>query len=117
MFTANDEIWIEMRSEAAGSTDYEGRYDNSSYQKAGWFKHTISSVSGNTITLSAGTNYKVVEGALVTRMTREICFETVATDGSDYGTFYAEQRNASTSYSRKGIAKDVYFKNFFSKLI
>ncbi len=108
MFTANDEIWIEMRSEANGSQDYEGRYDNSSYQKAGWFKHTISSVSGNTITLSAGTNYRVVEGALVTRMTREICFETVATDGSDYGFFYGIY---DTNYDRKGIAKDVYFKN------
>ena len=108
MFTANDEIWIEMRSEANGSQDYEGRYDNSSYQKAGWFKHTISSVSGNTITLSAGTNYRVVEGALVTRMTREICFETVATDGSDYGFFYGIY---DTNYGRKGIAKDVYFKN------
>ena len=112
-FFDGDEIWIEMRSEANGSTDYEGRYDNSSYQKAGWFKHTISdngsgSANNRTITLSAATNYKVVEGALVTRLTREICIETLATDGSDYGFFYGIY---DTNYDRKGIAKDVYFKN------
>jgi len=108
MFTADDEIFIEMRSEAAGSTDYEGRYDANSSQKAGWFKHVIQSVDGNTITLTANSNYKVVEGALVSRMSRNIVIETVATDGSDYGFFYAEHVNA---YDRKGIAKDVYFKN------
>jgi len=108
MFTAGDDIWIEMWSEVAGTTDYEGRYDANSSQKANWFKHTISSVSSNTITLSAATNYKVVEGALVSRMTRNIIFETVATDGSDYGFFYGIH---DTNYDRKGIAKDVYFRN------
>ena len=108
MFTANDEIFIEMRSEANGSTDYEGGYDRNSSQKAGWYKHTIQSVDGNTITLTANSNYRIVEGALVSRMTRNIVIETVATDGSDYGFFYAEYRQ---NYDRKGIAKDVYFKN------
>ena len=111
MFTADDEIFIEMRSEANGSTDYEGGYDRNSYQKAGWYRHVIQSVDGNTITLTANSNYRVVEGALVSRLTRNIVIETLATDGSDYGSFYAEQRNATSSYSRKGIAKDVYFKN------
>ena len=108
MFTADDEIWIEMRSEAAGSTDYEGRFDYNSYARAGWFRHVVQSVDGNTITLTANSNYKVVEGALVSRMTRNIVIETVATDGSDYGFFYAEHRN---DFNRKGIAKDVYFRN------
>ena len=108
MFTADDEIFIEMRSEANGSTDYEGGYDRNSSQKAGWYKHTIQSVDGNTITLTANSNYRVVEGALVSRMTRNIVIETVATDGSDYGFFYAEHRN---NYGRKGIAKDIYLKN------
>ena len=108
MFTADDEIFIEMRSEANGSTDYEGGYDRNSSQKAGWYKHTIQSVDGNTITLTANSNYRVVEGAIVSRMTRNIVIETVATDGSDYGFFYAEYR---TNYARKGIAKDVYLKN------
>ena len=108
MFTTGDEIFIEMRSEANGSQDYEGGYDRNSSQKAGWYKHTIQSVSSNTITLTAGTNYKVVEGALVSRMTRNIVIETVATDGSDYGFFYAEHIN---DHGRKGIAKDVYLKN------
>ena len=108
MFTADDEIWIEMRSEAAGSTDYEGRYNEG---KAGWFKHVIQSVDGKTITLTANSNYKVVEGALVSRMSRNIVIETVATDGSDYGFFYAEHLGGTNGYNRKGIAKDVYFKN------
>ena len=108
MFTTDDEIFIEMRSEANGSQDYEGGYDRNSSQKAGWYKHTIQSVNSNTITLTAATNYKVVEGALVTRLTRNICIETVATDGSDYGYFYAEHIN---NHDRKGIAKDVYLKN------
>ena len=111
MFTADDEIWIEMRSEAAGSTDYEGGYDRNSYQKAGWFRQVIQSVDGNTITLTANSNYKVVEGALVSRMSRNIVIETVATDGSDYGFFYAEHLTGNTGYNRKGIAKDVYFRN------
>ena len=108
MFTADDEIFIEMRSESNGSVDYEGGYERNSSQKAGWYKHTIQSVDNNTITLTANSNYRIVEGALVSRMTRNIVIETVATDGSDYGYFYAEYR---TNYNRKGIVKDVYFKN------
>ena len=108
MFTAGDEIWIEHRSEAEGTTDYIGYYDHNSYQYANRYKHTISSVSSNTITLTSATGYNVVEGALVTRMTRNIVIETVATDGSDYGFFYAEKQS---DYNRKGIIKDVYFKN------
>ena len=108
MFAAGDEIWIEHRGEADGSTDYEGRFDYSSYARADWYKHTISSVSSNTITLSSGTNYTVVEGALVTRMSRNIVIETTATDGSDYGFFYKEHIN---NYNNTFIAKDVYLKN------
>ena len=108
MFAAGDEIWIEHRGEADGSTDYEGRYDYSSYARADWYKHTISSVSSNTITLSTGTNYTVVEGALVTRMSRNIVIETTATDGSDYGFFYKEH---ISDYNNTFIAKDVYLKN------
>ena len=108
MFTAGDEIWIEHRGEAEGTTDYIGYYDHNSYQYANRYKHTISSVSSNTITLTSATGYNVVEGALVTRMTRNIVIETVATNGSDYGFFYAEH---ISDYNRKGIIKDVYFKN------
>ena len=108
MFAAGDEIWIEHRGEADGSTDYEGRYDYSSYARADWYKHTIDSVSSNTITLSSGTNYTVVEGALVTRMSRNIVIETTATNGSDYGFFYKEH---TSDYDSTFIAKDVYLKN------
>ena len=108
MFTAGDDIWIEHRGEADGTTDYIGYYDHSSYTYADRYKHTISSVSGNTITLTSATNYTVVEGALVTRMSRNIVIETTTAGTTDYGFFYAEY---ISDYNRKGIIKDVYFNN------
>ena len=108
MFTAGDDIWIEHRGEADGTTDYIGWYDYSSYTNADRYKHTISSVSGNTITLTSATNYTVVEGALVTRMSRNIVIETTTAGTTDYGFFYAEHKS---NYDRKGIIKDVYFNN------
>ena len=108
MFTAGDDIWIEHRGEADGTTDYIGYYDYSSYTYADRYKHTISSVSGNTITLTSATDYTVVEGALVTRMSRNIVIETTTAGTTDYGFFYAESIN---DYNRKGIIKDVYFNN------
>jgi len=108
MFTAGDDIWIEHRGEADGTTDYIGWYDYSSYTYADRYKHTISSVSGNTITLTSATDYTVVEGALVTRMSRNIVIETTTAGTTNYGFFYAEQQS---DYNRKGIIKDVYFNN------
>lgn len=109
MFSANDEIWIEHRSEADGTTDYQGSYDESVALRDK-YKHTVSSVSGNTITLSEQIGYTVVAGALVTRMTRNIICTTVATDGSDYAFYYNEYFDSN--YNKKLILKDVYFKNF-----
>lgn len=109
-FTTGDEIYIEWRSEANSTTDYAGWYDNNSYAQADIQKHTVSSVSGTTINLSAQIGYAVVSGALVTRMTRDVVCETVATDGSDYGFFYSEYY--STNYNKKLILKDVQFKNW-----
>lgn len=109
MFSANDEIWIEHRSEADGTTDYQGSYDEN-VNLRDKYKHTISSVSGNTITLSSTIGYTVVSGALVTRMSRNIVVTTVATDGTDYAFFYNEYY--ISNYNKKLILKDVYFKNF-----
>jgi hypothetical protein len=108
MFTAGDDIWIEHRGEADGTTDYIGYYDHNNYQYADRYKHTISSVNGNTITLTSATNYTVVEGALVTRMSRNIVIETTTAGTTDYGFFYAESIG---DFNRKGIIKDVYFNN------
>ena len=108
MFTAGDDIWIEHRGEADGTTDYIGYYDHNNYQYADRYKHTISSVSGNTITLTSATDYTVVEGALVTRMSRNIVIETTTAGTTNYGFFYAESIG---DYNRKGIIKDVYFNN------
>ena len=108
MFSANDEIWIEWRGEADGSTDYVGNYN--SIGNISKTKHTIQSVNSNTITLTGQVGYNVVEGALVTRMTRDVVCETVATDGSDYAFFFCDLYQ--TNYNRKLILKDVYFNNF-----
>lgn len=108
MFTAGDEIWIEWRGEADGNTDYVGNYD--SIGNTSKTKRVIQSVSSNTITLTAQVGYTVVEGALVTRMTRNVVCETVATDGSDYAFFYSE--SYTSNYNKKLILKDVYFKNW-----
>jgi len=108
MFTAGDEIWIEWRGEANGNTDYLGNYD--SIGNTSKTKRVIQSVSSNTITLTAQVGYNVVEGALVTRMTRNVVCETVATDGSDYAFFYNEYY--ASNYNKKLILKDVYFKNW-----
>ena len=102
MFTAGDEIWIEKRSEADSSTDHGGSQTDD-------YKHTISSVSSNTITVDAAIGYNVVEGALITRMTRNIIIETVATDGSDYGAFYKESQ--TSNFDHTFVVKDVYLKN------
>lgn len=107
-FTAGDEIWVEWRGEADSTTDYVGNYD--SIGNTSKTKRVVSSVSGTTITLDAAIGYNVVSGALVTRMTRDVVCETVATDGTDYAFFYSEF--FSTDYSKKLILKDVYFKNW-----
>ena len=104
MFTSGDEIFIEKRSEADDTLDYL-HADSDDYH------HTISSVSGNTLTLSAQIGYKVVAGSLITRLSREILIETT-TPNTDYGFYYSEYY--SSNYNKKTIIKDVYFKNFGS---
>ena len=110
MFSAGDDIWIEHRSEADGTTDYAGWYDSGS--RGDKYFHTIQSVSSNTITLTAATDYTVVEGALVTRLTRDVICETLDTGGADHAHFYSER--STSDYSRKLILKDVYFKRWGS---
>lgn len=106
MFVANDDIWIEARSEAGGSTDYaQSAYGNETPGPR--YKHTISSVSGSIITLTAAVGYNVVSGALVNRLTRDVVIEPV-TPNTDYYGVYIEA--GGTNYSRAIIFKDVYLK-------
>ena len=100
-FTAGDEIWVEQRSGQASTTDI-------AYNQHGRGSSTltVSSVSGNVITLTEPIGYNVVEGALVTRLTRRVQVRTV-TD-SDYGFVYDE--NYDSNYNKKRIIKDVYFR-------
>jgi hypothetical protein len=106
MFAANDDIWIEARSECGGSGDYGyNAYGNETPGPR--YKHTISSVNGNTITLTGQIGYNVVEGALVNRLTRDIIIEPITPNTDIYG-FYIEP--GGTNYSRALILKDVYLK-------
>lgn len=106
MFTAGDDIWIEARSECGGSTDYTySAYGNETPGPR--YKHTISSVSTNTITLTAAVGYNVVQGALVTRLTRDVVVEPVTPNTDYYGVYIPSY---TTNYSNKLILKDVYFK-------
>ena len=106
MFVANDDIWIEARSEAGGSLDYAyNEYGNETPGPR--YKHTISSVFGNVITLTAAIGYNVVSGALVNRLTRDVVIEPV-TPNTDYYGVYIEA--GGTNYSRAIIFKDVYLK-------
>lgn len=98
--SVGDRLWVEKRSEATGTTDFADA--NSGYD------YVISSISGNTVTLSSNLGYKVVEGSLVSQLTRSIRFETVATDGSDYYHLYVEYRGG---YDRFIALKDVQFHN------
>mgnify|MGYP003134476111 CR=1 FL=1 len=104
MFADGDMIFIENRSESASTTDYSTTFGTSYYH------YTVESVSSNTITLTGNLDYKVVQGALVTRMTRQIKIGTTSTD--DYGYFYSEYY--SSNYNRKLILKDVQWENIGS---
>lgn len=106
MFAAGNDIWIEARSECGGSTDYSySAYGNESPGPR--YKHTISSVNGNILTLTGQIGYNVVNGALVNRLTRDVIVEPI-TPNSDYYGIYFEL--GGTGYSRAIILKDVYFK-------
>jgi hypothetical protein len=106
MFAANDDIWIEARSECGGTSDY-GYTAYGDETPGPRYKHTISSVNGNIITLTGQIGYNVVEGALVNRLTRDVVIEPV-TPNTDYYGFYIEP--GGTNYSRAVILKDVYLK-------
>lgn len=103
-FAVNDEIFIQNVSESGGTP---GSYDSTDYTDAKEYHHTISSISGNVLTLSASLPYTVVEGAYVTRLSRGIRIEAL-TPGTDKWSFYSVYRG---SYDRALVLKDVYMKN------
>lgn len=106
MFTAGDDIWIEARSECGGPSDYSyTAYGNETPGPR--YKHTISSVSGNTLTLTGQIGYNVVLGALVNRLTRDVVVEPITPNTDYYGVYFDV---GGTNYTRAIILKDVYFK-------
>ena len=105
-FSVGDDIYIERRAEADGSTDYAGWWSTGNFKD---MRHTISSISGNTITVDSAVDYTTLVGSRVVRLTRDIICEAVATDGSDYPFLYVEY---TSSWNRRIILKDVYFKNW-----
>ena len=104
-FAANDEIWVEARSEcgASGGTADTDDINHNAYSGV----HTISSINpaNDTITLDSNLPYNVVNGALVTRLTRDIVVgaQTLNTDKPFY---YLED---TSSYTRKLIVKGCVF--------
>lgn len=102
-FLANDEIWIEARSECGSTSD---RLYNA-YPRAVAFVHNVASISANTITLSGAIGYNVVAGALVTRLTRRIIVEPVAANSSYYGMY---TNSFTTNYTRRLMMKDIQFR-------
>jgi hypothetical protein len=109
MFAANDEIWIEARSECGGNTD--GNWNAYGTNEGPRYKHVVSSVSGNVITLTAQVGYNVVLGALITRLTRDVIVEPVTPNSDYYGVF---NESFTTTYSKKLILKDVFFRHIGS---
>jgi hypothetical protein len=105
MFVANDEIWIEARSECGGTTD--GNYQQYGTNAGPRYRHVVSSVAGNVITLTGQVGYNVVSGALVTRLTRDVIVEPVTPNTDYYGFF---NQSFTTTYSKKLILKDVFFR-------
>ena len=75
-----DEIMVE-----AGTDD--GTYNYTSGSESNVWRHnilyTISSISGNTLTLNRNLQYKSDVGVLVVRMTRDIVIKACKTDGTD----------------------------------
>ena len=106
LFSAGDDIWIERRSEADGNTDFIGYWGTGNYKD---MRHTISSINGNTLTLNSVIDYTAVQGALVTRLTRDVVVKCT-TPGTDYGFFYKEIYTGD--WNSTLILKDVYFKDF-----
>jgi hypothetical protein len=105
MFAANDEIWLQARSEAANSTD--GNFNAYGTNEGPRYRHVISSVSGNVLTLSAAIGYNVAQGSLVTRLTRDVVVEPVVPNSNYYGVYLQAY---TAQYSRKLILKDVQFR-------
>lgn len=105
MFVTNDEIWIEARSECGGNTD--GNYQQYGTDAGPRYRHVVSSVAGNVITLTGQVGYNVVQGALVTRLTRDVIVEPVTPNTDYYGVY---NQSFTGSYNKKLILKDVQFR-------
>lgn len=105
MFTAGDEIYIERASEADGTTDMYGYWSHSNFVD---MKATISSVSGNNITLTSALGYTVKDNVRITRLSRNILFECL-TPATDFAHLYVEHTG---DWNRACIIKDAYFKNW-----
>jgi len=105
MFAVNDEIWVEARSECGGTTD--GNWNAYGADTGPRYRHVVSSVSGNVLTLTAQVGYNVVLGALITRLTRDVVVEPITPNTDRYGVFV---QAFTTNYTRKLILKDVFFR-------
>lgn len=105
MFAVNDEIWIEARSECGGNQDRAwNAYGTDSGPR---YRHVVSGVAGNVVTVNAQIGYNVVQGALVTRLTRDVVVEPITPNVDYYGVYSGYY---ITDYTRKLVLKDVQFR-------
>ena len=106
-FAVDDEIWIEARSECGASGGTPDTDDISYWTYNA--RHTISSLDTGTgeINLDSALPYNVVQGALVTRLTRDIIIgaQTFGTDRP-----YLYYQHTDDFFTRKVILKDVWFR-------
>ena len=105
-FAVGDDIYVERRSEADGTTDHAGYWSSGSFID---MRHTISSISGDTLTLDATIGYTAVSGALVQRLSRDVVLKATTPD-TDHAFLYKE--SYTSNYNSTLIIKDVYFKDF-----
>ena len=96
-FAAGDTVWIASPWESAVA--YYNSYSS--------YLHTVSSVSGNNITLSSAPSYSVLNGVYVTRVSRNITIGGATTN--DHVFYYSE--SYTSNYNRINIMKDVHFKD------
>lgn len=98
-FAAGDTIWIAAPWSPGDGVRYYNAFSS--------YLHTVSSVSGNSITLSSATSYSVLNGVYVTRVSRNITIGGASTD--DHVFYYSE--SYTSNYNRINIQKDVHFKD------
>ena len=92
-----DVIVIDVNNDNDTNWDYDTR-------------HTVSSKSGNTLTLDRNVAYNIKAGSLVTILTRDVKIHSVDESSDTRPYIYAERWTSSAGRNRVLIFQDVWFK-------